>query len=146
MSRPDPFRVCRRIEFRDTDAGGIVHFSVYFTLMEEAEHAFWRSLGRSVVIAGGDEAVSWPRVSANCDFNAPLRFEDEVEIEVAVRRRGAKSVTFAFDMKRGETDVAAGELIAVCCRIRHGKPPEAIPIPDDLATELDRFLIVESPS
>lgn len=42
------FRYERRVEFRDTDAAGMMHFSTYFTRMEEAEHAFLRSLGTSV--------------------------------------------------------------------------------------------------
>ena len=134
------------MEFRDTDAGGIVHFSVYFTLMEQAEHAFWRSLGRSVMTPDGEDAISWPRVAAKCDYSAPLRFEDEVEVEVAVRRRGGKSATFAFTMTKDGSAVARGELTAVCCRIRHGAPPVSIPIPEDVAAELDRYLIVESPS
>ena len=43
-----PYRTCRRVEFRDTDAAGIMHFSTYFTYMEEVEHEFLRSLGTSV--------------------------------------------------------------------------------------------------
>ena len=31
-------RLVRRVQFYETDAGGIVHFSVYFRYMEEAEH------------------------------------------------------------------------------------------------------------
>ncbi|MEL7264077.1 MAG: hypothetical protein AAFP69_04590, partial [Planctomycetota bacterium] len=44
----DPFSIQRRVEFRDTDAAGIVHFSAFFPFMETAEHAFLRSLGLSV--------------------------------------------------------------------------------------------------
>ena len=42
------FKTERRVEFRDTDAAGIVHFSVFFAYMEQAEHEFLRSLGLSV--------------------------------------------------------------------------------------------------
>jgi 4-hydroxybenzoyl-CoA thioesterase/acyl-CoA thioester hydrolase len=31
------FITTRRVEFRDTDAAGIMHFSVFFTAMESAE-------------------------------------------------------------------------------------------------------------
>src|SRR5690606_37511976 len=72
-----PFTLRRRVEFRDTDAAGIVHFSVYFNYMEEAEHALLRSLGTSVVTSDAEGPISWPRVAAACEFRGALRFEDE---------------------------------------------------------------------
>ena len=36
------FTTARRIEFRDTDAAGIVHFSAFFLWMESAEHELLR--------------------------------------------------------------------------------------------------------
>ena len=37
------------VEFAETDAAGIVHFSVFFRYMEEAEHAVWRQAGLDIV-------------------------------------------------------------------------------------------------
>ena len=45
----------RRVEFRDTDAAGIMHFSTYFTYMEEAEHELFRRLGTTVMQKVNDE-------------------------------------------------------------------------------------------
>src|SRR3984893_8862096 len=45
----EPYRTTRRVEFRDTDAAGIAHFSAFFFYMESVEHEFLRSLGLSVV-------------------------------------------------------------------------------------------------
>ena len=42
------FKTRRRVEFRDTDMAGIVHFSVFFAYMEQAEHELLRSLGLGV--------------------------------------------------------------------------------------------------
>ena len=55
------FTTSKRVEFRDTDAAGIMHFSAYFTYMEEAEHELLRSIGTSVVLNVGDDTLSWPR-------------------------------------------------------------------------------------
>ena len=74
------FRYSRRVQFADTDLVGIVHFSMFFRYMEEAEHALWRAAGLPVV-QGADDA-GWPRVSATFDYKAPLRFEDEFDVEV----------------------------------------------------------------
>ena len=49
---PSPFIMRRRVEFRDTDAAGIAHFSVFFPWMEQAEHEVLRQLGLSVHLPG----------------------------------------------------------------------------------------------
>ena len=42
------FTTRRKIEFADTDMGGIVHFSRFVVFMETAEHQFLESLGSCV--------------------------------------------------------------------------------------------------
>ena len=115
------FRTERRVEFRDTDSAGIMHFSCFFVWMEQAEHEALRSLGLSVMDKTGPENISWPRVSAKCDFFQPARFEDILNIEVAVEEIGSKSVTFAFTILRKHVKLAAGSLTTVCCRVHEGK-------------------------
>jgi acyl-CoA thioester hydrolase len=132
-----PFIYNRRIEFRDTDAAGIAHFSTFFNFMEEAEHAFLRSRGLSVVMHDAEGKISWPRVSAKCDYRSAVQFEDEMTIEVTIARLGKKSATFAFTFRAGERLVAEGEITAVCCRIVAGKPPRGIPIPADIRAKLE---------
>ena len=43
------FKTQRRVEFRDTDTAGIVHFSNFFAYMEQAEHALLRSIDLGVI-------------------------------------------------------------------------------------------------
>ncbi|MEX0714760.1 MAG: acyl-CoA thioesterase, partial [Pirellulales bacterium] len=74
------FRATRRVEFRDTDAAGIAHFSCFFHYMEEVEHAFLRQLGLSVVMSDDQGTMSWPRVAATCQYQGAVRFEDVLDI------------------------------------------------------------------
>ena len=138
----DEFHYKRRVEFCETDAAGISHFSAYFQYMEQAEHAFLRHLGTSVIAEDESGTISWPRVNAQCDFTAPIRFEDVLDIIVRVERLGTKSVTYAFDFRLQETSVATGKMTAVCSRIAHGKPPEPIPIPSWLAEQMRPYVSV----
>lgn len=111
------FRTTRMVEFFETDMAGIMHFSNFFRFMESAEHAFYRSIGFSA-----DEAKSlglgWPRVKAECEYRRPLRFEDIVQIEVKVRRIGARSISLEFEFSKTEEgreiSVATGAITAVC--------------------------------
>lgn len=124
----------RRVEFCETDMAGIVHFSNFYRYMEQAEHEFYRALGLSLMIHEPDGAiVSWPRVSATCSFKSPAYYNDMLAIRVRVERKGVKSLTFKFDLHRGEPDgtstwIATGQMKTVCCRFRPGKPLESIEI------------------
>ena len=102
----------RTVQFHETDAAGIVHFSCYFRYMEEAEHAFWRSVGLSV--APPDTPYGWPRVAVSCDYRHPLRFEDEVEIHLRIVAMTGRSLTYACQMSLGSTVVANLSMTTVC--------------------------------
>jgi len=127
----------RKVEFADTDSGGVVHFSRYMVFMETAEHQFLAARGINVDTHIEGKRVSWPRVSARCSYGRPLIFGDEVEIEVSVARRGKKSMTYAFALRRGEEEIASGEMTSVCCVIEADGRFTAIPIPQELAGRLD---------
>ncbi|MCA9058572.1 MAG: acyl-CoA thioesterase, partial [Planctomycetaceae bacterium] len=103
------FHAQRRVEFCETDMAGIVHFSNFYKWMEQAEHEFFRSLGLSIVNHQSDgSSIGWPRVSAQCRFEAPLRYEDIVDIELQLQRIGVKSLTWQAIFRNGATVVARG--------------------------------------
>ena len=112
------FKLTRRVEFSDTDLAGIVHFSAFFRWMESTEHAFYRSLGFSAHGPQDGREIGWPRVHAECDYMAPLRFEDEVEIHLLVREKNKKSLKLEFNFNNVSTSpsvkAAQGSLTVVC--------------------------------
>jgi 4-hydroxybenzoyl-CoA thioesterase/acyl-CoA thioester hydrolase len=129
------FRTTRRIEFRDTDAAGIAHFSAFFLYMEQVEHEFLRSLGLSVMTSDADGPISWPRVAAQCDYQGPARFEDVLDVELQVARLGEKSISYECCFTHAGRDVAVGKLTAVCCRMEP-TGARAIIIPDWIRSKL----------
>lgn len=134
----------RRVEFRDTDAAGIAHFSAFFVWMESAEHELLRDSGIHLVERVGEgsgETISWPRVSASCDYLSAVRFNDELEIGVGVESIGRTSVTWVFLFRSAGRDVARGRIVSVRCRIRPEVPPEAVPIPDAVRARLTARLL-----
>ena len=131
-----PFRTTRRVEFHDTDLGGMMHFTGFFRAMEAAEHELLRHLGLSVTSHDEQGDIGWPRVSASCDFQATVCFEDVVDIEVRVARLGKKSATYEFRFTHDGRPVAQGKMTSVCCRMRPGAPPTSIPIPAETIEKL----------
>lgn len=108
-----------RVHFSDTDMAGIVHFSNFFRYMERVEHAFFRSLGFSIVdpADAGAERVGWPRVHASCDYMAPLHFEEEFECELLVEEVRSKVLRHLIRFwKMDRTLAAEGRITAACVR------------------------------
>jgi YbgC/YbaW family acyl-CoA thioester hydrolase len=116
----DPFSITRRIQFAETDLAGVLHFSNYFRLMEEVEHAFWRSIGMTVYHGDGQQTVSWPRVAVACEYFAPARFEDELELRFWIVNVGRRSIEFEIEFLRETERIALGRITAVCCDTGHG--------------------------
>jgi acyl-CoA thioester hydrolase len=135
---PTPFHTTRFVEFSDTDMAGIVHFSAFFRFMESAEHQLLRSLGFSIFSKVGGDTITFPRVAASCEYHSPARCEDNLEIDVTVRRVGTKSVTYGFEFSQDGRKVASGEITGVCCRLVNSHPV-SIPIPETVATKLRKL-------
>jgi acyl-CoA thioester hydrolase len=139
---PCEFKVTRRVEFSETDMEGIMHFSNFFRFMEAAEHAFFRSLGYSVVGSNNGLHLCLPRVHAECDYLAPLRFEDDVLIHLLVRKKGARSLTYEFRFKRlngsQPEEVALGKMTVVSAARRADGSFNAVPLPRQIAAKIEQ--------
>lgn len=121
----------RRVQFHETDAAGIVHFSRFFLYMEEAEHALWRAAGLSIVGQG----AGWPRVSATFDYHYPLHFEEEFEVHIAVVAHTVRSIHYACNIRRGDRPIATGRLVIACVRSYEGEM-KAVPLPPEIVAAL----------
>jgi len=135
-----PLVTRRRVEFRDTDAAGIVHFSAFFLWMESAEHELLRAAGVPVVERREEGCdASWPRVSATCDYTSAIRFGDEVDITVTVEAVGRTSVTYGFAFSHAGTPVARGRVVAVRCLMWPGRKPQAVLVPPEIIARLEPY-------
>ena len=138
---PYEFKATRRVEFSDTDMAGIMHFSNFFRFMETAEHGFFRSLGLSIINDATHPRIGWPRVRAECDYTAPLRFQDEVEIRLLVAEKRSKSIRYLFRFRKlngaPPEEVARGSVTVVCVTHAPGVKMKACAIPATLAARIE---------
>ena len=139
---PSQFRMTHRVEFADTDMAGIMHFANFFRFMERTEHAFLRSLGTSVHAEHDGEVFGWPRVHVECDYARPLRFEDEVEVELRVREKREKALVYDFIFRKlqdgAAEEVARGSFTTVCVTLdRAAGRMQATPIPSWLSGQIE---------
>ena len=125
------YRFRRRVQFYETDAAGIVHFSWFFRYMEEAEHALWREAGLSIAPAGAE--IGWPRVAASFDFHSALRFEQEFDVWLRVAAVTKKTIRYTCVLTSDETRIATGELTIACVRKLANRQMTSVEIPPDIA-------------
>jgi len=131
------FKTRRRVEFADTDMGGICHFSRFFVFMETAEHLFLESLGTSVALEHEGRTLGWPRVAASCEYKRPARFGETIEMHVRVTRKGVKSMSYEVTFSRDGELLATGNMTSVCCVLDAPEGVQAIPIPAFIADKID---------
>ena len=132
---PSEYRLKRRVNFYETDAAGIVHFSWFFRYMEEAEHALWREAGISIHAPEGE--IGFPRVNTSFDFHHPLRFEEEFEVWLRIAAIGKKTIRYSCLLMQGDTKIATGSLTIACVRHRPNEPMSAIEIPPEIASRFE---------
>ncbi len=135
------FVMPRRVEFADTDMAGIVHFASFFRYMETAEHELFRSLGLPLVDTQRQPHLGWPRVSCGFDFLRPLHFGDAFEVHIGVANISAKSVAYEVEVVREAKTVARGHSTSACCEVGAGVQMRSVPIPEEVRTALQQYLI-----
>lgn len=137
MTSPAAFRIIRRIQFADTDAAGVAHFSRLLVMVEEAEHDFLRSLQIPILT----ESSAWPCVALDVNYVGKCEFGDLIAIELRVANIGRTSVTYEFHAFQttasDQTKVFSGKMVK--CHILPGKPGAAA-LPNWIRDILGAFL------
>ena len=132
-----PMRLSRRVQFSETDAAGLVHFSNFLRYFEDAEHALWRSAGLS--IHPENSPIGWPRVSASCEYHRPLKFEQEFEIGLQIIEMTSRTITYAGEITSNGERIATGSWkIACVSRLADGRLKSA-EIPADVSDRLRAY-------
>jgi len=115
------FSITRRVEFHETDAAGLMHFSNFYRWMEVCEHEWFRATGLAMMSVAVDGVRrGWPRREASCGFVRPLRCGDLVRVTGSVVEVGAMSVGYEFVFEKDRagkwTEVARGRMTTVHVR------------------------------
>jgi acyl-CoA thioester hydrolase len=107
-----PFVHRLRVRYHECDPQGIVFNGTWFAYFDVTLTELWRAAFGSydaMVEAGSDVMV----VSAAATYRAPGRFDDELEIAMAIERLGTSSMTSAFTATRDGVTLVEGTLVHV---------------------------------
>ncbi len=128
------FSITRRVEFHETDAAGLMHFSNFYRWMEVCEHEGFRALDLAMMSTTTDGVRrGWPRREASCSFVRPLRCGDLVRVTGTVIEVKNVSVAYEFVFEKDRagkwTEVARGRMTTVHVRQDAEGRMEADPLP-----------------
>jgi len=101
----DVFEFALRVRYMEADAQGVVFNGWYLTYFDEAFAAFLGSRGLAypdLIAAGYDTQL----VHSEIDWNAGLRWPDDVLVAVSTAHRGRTSFAVDFAARRGDGEVA----------------------------------------
>ncbi|MFZ0450312.1 MAG: thioesterase family protein [Desulfatiglandaceae bacterium] len=111
------FRSLVKVRFGDIDHAGIVYYPRFLHYFHVALEEFFDSeLGVNYPTVVNHYRIGLPTVHLETDFSHPLRFGDEIEIEVRVVKFGRTSITFGYRVfKLGQEDpLIIGHNVTVC--------------------------------
>jgi acyl-CoA thioester hydrolase len=97
----------RRLEWIDTDAHGIWHYSTVIRYAEAAETVLHHELGIAEFTFG-----ALPRVHVEFDFMSAVHFAELVSIDLTVSHVGESSVTYDVYLSVEGRAVATGKVVA----------------------------------
>jgi len=103
----------RRVSWNDCDPSGLIRFQAAFDWFVDAELEFLRERGIEWVF----EVM--PRVAANSSYSRPLRFDNELTIDVRVVEVGRSSVTYRFTVTTDGEEAAVGNV--TCVYVEEGR-------------------------
>jgi acyl-CoA thioester hydrolase len=125
------------VRFRDCDSLGHVNHAVYFTYFEQARFALWKAYK----LWGFDDAAApAPNVilaRAECDYRAPARFGELLDVRLALAATGRTSFAYEYEIASVPDGrlMASGRTVQVMYDYAARKPVE---IPANLRVTLSR--------
>jgi acyl-CoA thioester hydrolase len=107
-----PFVHRLRVRFHECDPQGVVFNAHYFAYFDVALTEMWRAAFgsyQSVVDQGTDVVV----VEAAATYRAPARFDEEIDVELAITRLGTTSMTTQTAVRRDGELLVEGRIVHV---------------------------------
>ena len=111
-----------RVRYAETDAMGVAYYANYFTWFEVGRTDLLRKLGRRYRDLERD-GILLPVVEAHCDFRAPARYDDDLDVSTRGGLRSAVRVEFLYEVHRSDdrTLLATGHTLHAATG-PHGRP------------------------
>jgi acyl-CoA thioester hydrolase len=124
-----------RVYWEDTDAGGVVYYANYLKFMERARSEWLRAFGFEQDVLRDEAGVVFVVRRVGIDYLAPARFNDALDVSVALHEAGRASIVVRQELMRGADRLARAEVTLACVDAARFKP---VKMPEPLLQVLTR--------
>ncbi len=135
---PFRFSTRMRVDFADTDAGGIVYYGRYSRYVDRAVFDYRRAVGIGLL---GEPGHLFVVRAMGVDFHDALRFDEDIEVFVRTARIGTSSHTLDLRIERiedhGALHVADGRAVIVGVDSYEASVPTSMP--DAMRAAIETF-------
>jgi YbgC/YbaW family acyl-CoA thioester hydrolase len=98
----------RTVRFHEVDAAGLLYFPHFLSFAHEAMEALFEGLeGGGYVGLICRRRIGLPAVQVQTEFSAPVRYGDNLRIEVCLEHLGNRSMTLRYRFLRASDGVTA---------------------------------------
>ena len=118
-----------RVYYEDTDSGGVVYYANYLRFMERARTEWLRSLGVEQDTLAQQDGLIFAVRSVHVEYVKPAKFNELLDVSVAISKSGKASVTFeqSICQAEGQKQLLCTGLVKVACLNSETFKPKAIP-------------------
>ena len=134
------FEHAREVRWSDTCGANEVHFAQWLCYMEEAEYAFLRARGLSVVLQDCRGMIGFPRLACELNILGSAACGQMLMTRLTLGHCDGKQLEYRFGIFRDDQLLAQGRFLVACCRFPTDRPPYAIPIPDWVLQKLPEIV------
>ena len=118
-----------RVYYEDTDSGGVVYYANYLKFLERARTEWLRSFGVQQDELAQQDGLIFAVRSVQLEYVKPAKFNDLLDVSVAISKAGKASLTFDQTICQAEGDkqlLCAGQ-VKIACLTADTLRPQAIP-------------------
>jgi len=139
---PDPERQRRvghlvlRVRYAESDRMGIVYNAHYLTWFEIGRTELLRSAGMPYR-AVEERGINLPLVETRFRLRAPVRYDDEIEVETWIDHLRSRTIHFAYRILHGSDVVAEGFTTHACVDAEANR---AVPFPAWLRAAVEALM------
>ena len=125
-----------RVYYEDTDSSGIVYHASYLRFMERARTEWLRSHGFGLPALKDEQEVLFTVSRMRIDYFRPARFNDMLDVGLALTRVGGASFLLEQTVCRARRELLCRAEVRIACVDANTLRPR--PIPQAVCTELKR--------
>lgn len=106
-----------RVQYIDTDQGGVTHHAAYFRFMEQARVEFLRARGVDYRRFEQEAKRGLPVAEVRSRYKRPTHFDDELVVETRIGIVNRAKIRFEYRILRGQEVVNEAEITCACVNL-----------------------------